>query len=105
MCLRDSISLDRACFAELMDLAKRTGSAFLLEYIRHGIDCANLRTVVRGVRLGRDAGFLLRAQAPGGYVNPERLCAIALGGGCLLYTSTNSKRSHAPAEFSKLSSS
>lgn len=74
------ITLDTACLTELLDMAEKTGSAFLLDYARHKIDCTNLRTVVRAVRLGRDSAFLMRAQAPGGYVDPEKLASAALAG-------------------------
>ena len=44
--------LDRAYFAEMFELAKATGSSFLEGYVRISIDAANLRSLVRVLRMG-----------------------------------------------------
>ena len=58
--------LDRACYADMADIASKSGSAFLAGYVRITVDAANLRSVVRTLRMGKGAEFLK---------------------GCLLYTS------------------
>lgn len=60
--------LDRAYYAELLSLAGRVTSPFLGRYVRTLIDSANLRTMVRCVRMGKDPDFMRQALIPGGSV-------------------------------------
>ena len=67
--------LDRACYGEMAQLARETGSAFLQGYVRLSVDVANLRTAVRVHRMGRDGEFLRQALLPGGNVSPQTVAA------------------------------
>ena len=73
--------LDKACFEELADLAKRVGSGFLDGYVKLLADSTNLRSAVRTLRMGRDIGYLHEALVPAGSVDEERLAAAATGDG------------------------
>lgn len=67
--------LDRACYGEMAQLARETGSAFLQGYVRLSVDVANLRTAVRVHRMGRDGEFLRQTLLPGGNVSPQTVAA------------------------------
>lgn len=71
--------LDRACFGEMLALAKESGSSFLTGFVMLQIDAANLRTTVRSLRMGRDRDFLLTALFDGGTIAPSRLAAAQSG--------------------------
>ena len=70
-------SLDRAYFAALTELASRVTDPFAAQYVRLLIDSANLRAVVRTVRMGKDVDFLRLALVPGGEVSEASLLAAA----------------------------
>ena len=74
MCIRDS---DRACYKEMLDMAKETGSGFIVGYVKLVIDSINLRSAVRTVRMRKDADFLFAALIPGGNVDMDRVCAAS----------------------------
>lgn len=63
--------LDQACYAELTEAAKASGSKFVQGYVALLIDAVNLRGSVRAARLGRGADFLAQALVPGGTVAAE----------------------------------
>jgi len=65
--------LDRAYFAELSAMAQTQGNKFLVDYVKLMIDSANLRTVVRTVRMEKGADFMLQALIEGGNASPESL--------------------------------
>ncbi|MCL2166068.1 MAG: V-type ATPase subunit [Clostridiales bacterium] len=65
--------LDKAMYADMLDLATAFGSAFLENYIILSIDSANLRTVVRLQRMGKGSEILRHALIPGGSVSVSRL--------------------------------
>lgn len=69
--------LDRACYKEMLDMAKETGSGFIVGYVRLIIDSINLRSAVRTVRMRKDADFLFAALIPGGNVDIDRVCAAS----------------------------
>ena len=71
--------LDRAYYAEMLQAAQASGSSFLEGYVRLSIDNANLRALVRSLRMGKGPDFLKRALLPGGTVPPDRL--LTAGGG------------------------
>ena len=50
--------MDRVYFEDMTQLAQQTGSAFLQGYVRISVDVANLRSIVRTLRLGKSAEFL-----------------------------------------------
>ena len=70
-------SLDRAYFAALTELASRVTDPFAAQYVRLLIDSANLRAVVRTVRMGKDVDYLRLALVPGGEVSEASLLAAA----------------------------
>ncbi len=67
--------LDRAAFEEMAATADAAGSAFVKKYVSLLVSSANLRTVVRAVKLGRDEVFLGTALFRGGAVNTQDLAA------------------------------
>ena len=62
--------LDRAYYAELAALAKKSGSKFLEGYVALLIDSANLRSAVRAARLNKGPDFLRLVLVEGGTVPP-----------------------------------
>ena len=70
-------SLDRAYFAALTQLASEVSDPYAKEYVKLLIDSANLRAVVRTVRMGKDADFLRLALVPGGEVSEATLLAAS----------------------------
>ena len=85
---RSDFVLDKAYFAEMLDLAKSSGCAFLVDYVRTQIDAANLRSVVRTQRMHRAAAFLQQVLFEGGTVSVERILAEISGGVAPLYRGT-----------------
>jgi V/A-type H+-transporting ATPase subunit C len=65
--------LDRAYFKEFAELAKNTGSEFFEGYVRLSIDSANLRTIVRALRMGKRREYLQQVLVNGGNVRQELL--------------------------------
>lgn len=70
-------SLDRAYFAALSSLAGTVTDPFATQYVKLLIDNANLRSVVRTVRMGKDLDFLRLALVPGGEISEPTLLAAA----------------------------
>ena len=70
--------LDKAYFAELLTKAERIESPFLLRYARLLIDSANLRSVVRTIRMGRGSDFMKSVIIPGGNVGIKRLSVVEM---------------------------
>ena len=72
--------LDDAYFKEYLTLADETGSEFFKGYARLMIDCANLRSAVRAVRMGKNGVFLKRVLSEGGNVPAGKiLSGISVG--------------------------
>ena len=67
--------LDRAYFKEFSAGAAAEKNDFLCGYARLMIDAANLKSAVRTMKMGKDAGFLKDALTEGGNVEPARLLA------------------------------
>ena len=63
--------LDKAYFAELVEMADQVGDEFLSNYVKLLIDSANLRAAVRVARMGRGTDFLKTALIPGGSVSVD----------------------------------
>lgn len=63
------LQLDRAYFAEMGQLAKQLGSAYMQGYVRLMTDAANLRCFVRCMRLEKGPDFLAQALLDGGSVS------------------------------------
>ncbi len=73
--------LDKAYFAELTALAESLNSDFAEGYVRILADSTNLRSAVRILRMGKDAGYLREALVPGGSVSEERFLTGISGEG------------------------
>ena len=69
------VVLDRACYREMGQLARESGSSFLEGYVRLAIDAANLRTAVRCARLDKDSEFLQRVLLPGGNISEHAVAS------------------------------
>lgn len=75
------IVLDRWCYQEMMALAEETGSAFLVGYVKMQIDAANLRSLIRTLRMGKSAGFLKTVLLEGGDIGTDAVAAAGNAGG------------------------
>ena len=67
--------LDKACYAEMQETAKKLGSKFITGYVDIMIDCANLKTAVRCLKMGKSVEFIRNAVIKGGSYYPERIAA------------------------------
>lgn len=75
------IVLDRWCYQEMNAVAEETGSAFLAGYVKIQIDAANLRALVRTIRMGKAGEFLKTVLLEGGGVGTDVILAAANAGG------------------------
>lgn len=74
------IVLDRWCYQEMARLAEETGSAFLAGYVKIQIDAANLRSLVRTLRMGKSGDFLKTVLLEGGGVSADAVAAAGNSG-------------------------
>jgi len=77
---RSDALVDRAYFAEMLDMARKTECAYLVDYVRAMIDAANLRSVIRTLRMGRTPAFLQEFLFPGGSVSVDSALKAAVNG-------------------------
>ena len=70
---RAELTLDRACFEEMSELAGATGNDFLIGYVALQVDAIDLRTLVRAQRMGASDELLSAALLPGGHIPAEQL--------------------------------
>lgn len=75
------IVLDRWCYKDMDDVAETTGSAFLHGYVKAQIDAANLRSLVRTIRMGKNADFLKGVLFEGGDIETDAVLKISANGG------------------------
>ncbi len=75
------IVLDRWCYREMADVAEATGSAFLAGYVKIQIDAANLRALVRTLRMGKSGEFLKTVLLEGGSIGADAVAAAGNSGG------------------------
>lgn len=92
------IVLDRWCYRDMDDVAEDTGSAFLHGYVKAQIDAANLRSLIRTIRMGKNADFLRGVLFEGGDVDPAAILKISAGGGSGLAEVYGPTRFQAAAE-------
>ncbi len=88
------IVLDRWRYRDEMESAEATGSEFLRGYVRSSIDAANLRSLVRTLRMGKNAAFLEGVLFSGGTVDQSEILAVAGNNGsglAELYAATELK--------------
>lgn len=69
--------LDRAYFQEMKELSKATGSKFLMGYVEKMIDAANLRSVVRVMKMKKNADYLKNVLFDGGSISTRSLLLMA----------------------------
>ncbi len=74
------IAVDRWCYRDLLETAQRTGSSFMEGYVRLEIDAVNLRTLVRTLRMGKNADFLRGVLFAGGDVSEDGILRVSAGG-------------------------
>ena len=74
------IVLDRWCYQEMARVAEETGSAFLAGYVKIQIDAANLRSLVRTLRMGKSGDFLKTVLLEGGGVGADAVAAAGNSG-------------------------
>lgn len=72
--------LDKAYFAEMAKLAGESGSSYLKGYVALMVDAANLRCLVRVLRMGKSAEFLKGILLTGGAMSESSLLAVATAG-------------------------
>ncbi|MCD8368707.1 MAG: V-type ATPase subunit [Clostridiales bacterium] len=70
---RSDCVLDRAYFREMTAMAEATGSDFLEGYVRLLVDAANLKSLVRVLRMGKKRSFLEGILFEGGNVSVDRV--------------------------------
>ena len=83
--------LDRWCYRDQLAVAEATGSGFLKGYVQAQIDAANLRALVRALRMGKRADFLQGVLFEGGAIPTDAVLSVAAadGGGLMeLYGAT-----------------
>lgn len=79
--LKIDLPLDRACFADMLEAAQKTGDAFAIDFVKTRIDMTNLMMILRIVNMnGKSAATLLSdAVIDGGYIDAQKLRALAEG--------------------------
>lgn len=77
------IVLDRWMYRDMAQVAEVTGSSFLRGYVAAQIDAANLRALIRTLRMGKNADFLAGVLFEGGELEPAAVLAVAAGHGGL----------------------
>ena len=95
---RSDFILDRAYFAQLRSLAQESRCAYLQEYIRAMIDAANLRSLVRTIRMGKNETFLAGILFAGGDVAEDAILKVSAAKGSGMKELYQSTRFHAAAE-------
>lgn len=86
---RSDFLLDRAYFREMAALAKDTGSSFLEGYVRMLVDAANLKSLVRVLRMGKTDEFLRSVLFEGGNIRADQVLSCMSGGLEGVYASTD----------------
>jgi V/A-type H+-transporting ATPase subunit C len=75
------IVLDRWCYLDMDDVAETTGSEFLHGYVRAQIDAANLRSLIRTIRMGKNTDFLHGVLFQGGEIEVDSILKVSENGG------------------------
>ncbi len=92
------IVLDRWYYRDMEDAAEQTNSDFLRGYVKAQIDAANLRALVRTLRMGKSPEFLAGVLFAGGDLTPESVLAVSAAGGSGLVELYAPTQLHAAAE-------
>ncbi len=72
--------LDKAYFADALELALSTGSTFLTGYVRTLIDAANIKTIVRMQRMGKGLDAMESVLFEGGNADKGRIYSMMSSG-------------------------
>ncbi len=75
------MAVDRWYFRDLLETAEASDSAFLTGWVRLQIDAANLRALVRTLRMGKNEDFLRGVLFEGGVVSTDEVLRISANGG------------------------
>lgn len=90
------IVLDQAYFNELKSAAQAADSSFLTGYAELLTDCANLKSAVRTLRMGKNAEFLQSVLISGGSVDEARIASAGdMDGVAALFASTDLEKAAA----------
>lgn len=71
------IVLDRWMYRDMAQVAEVTGSELLRGYVAAQIDAANLRALIRTLRMGKNGDFLAGVLFEGGEIEPAAVLALA----------------------------
>lgn len=83
------IVLDQAYFTELKNAAQAAESDFLIGYAELLTDCANLKSAVRTLRMGKNGDFLQSVLLSGGSVDEARIASAGdIDGVAALFSAT-----------------
>ncbi len=86
--------LDKAYFAELLDIADSTKNKFIKGYVQTLIDSANMRSALRAILIGKKDEILSQALAKGGSIDVD---AILMG----IDTREDLAKAYASTSFAK----
>ena len=75
------IALDRWTYADMAALAEETNSDFLRGYVAAQIDAANLRALVRTIRMGKSPEFLRGVLIEGGEIPTDSILTLSANRG------------------------
>ena len=75
------IVLDRWFYRDMDAVAEAAGSEFLHGYVQVQIDAANLRALVRTLRMGKNEEFLRGVLFAGGEISPDAILAVSAARG------------------------
>ncbi|MDF2653829.1 MAG: ntpC [Bacillota bacterium] len=75
--------LDRYYYEDLFLTAKKAKSDYLFGYVRISIDAANLRSVIRTIRMGKGPEFLRTKLFDGGNIHGSRIVETVVSGASL----------------------
>lgn len=78
---RSDIVLDRWMYRDMTEVAEATDSDFLRGYVEVIVDAANLRTLVRTLRMGKNVDFLKGVLFEGGRIGMDTLLSVANANG------------------------
>lgn len=92
------IVLDRWSYRDMLAVAEATGSAFLRGYVQVQIDAANLRALVRTLRMGKNEAFLSGVLFEGGDIPADAILKVSADKGAGLKELYEPTRFHEAAE-------
>ncbi len=79
--LKIDLPLDRACFADMLDMAEETGDGFTVDFVKTKIDMTNAMMLVRIIGMGRNGlteSLISEALIDGGYIGVDAMKGVVL---------------------------